>query len=177
MEHSYNSLRPRPPYWVGFLCLIPLLGFIAGVFILMTGIFRYKDRRVIFLGVFGIVFTTAIYSLLFYQLKYGKLGRDGFAAISKIQMRTLVQKIEYFNLTNGRYPENLEELKKTDELAPIADPLQSRGKKGSDNFNYSMVKDGYTLFSSGVDGKAQTVDDFYPDIQMDSSSKLGLVLP
>ena len=44
------------------------------------------------------------------------------------------------------------------------------------NFNYYKIENRYTVFSSGVDGQAGTEDDFYPEIQMDSTSKFGLIL-
>ncbi len=93
-----------------------------------------------------------------------------------MQLSTLVEKIEFFHLKNGKYPERLEELQEIDPFAPIVDPLQMHNKSDSVNFNYYKIENRYTVFSSGVDGQAGTEDDFYPEIQMDSTSKVGLIL-
>ncbi len=63
MSDAQLSLRPRPPYLLGLLCVIPFLGFIAGILIVLTGIYRYKDKGFITIGISGIIFT-AVYALL-----------------------------------------------------------------------------------------------------------------
>jgi hypothetical protein len=43
-------------------------------------------------------------------------------------------------------------------------------------YNYERIGEKYTLFSSGTNGVAGTKDDFYPQIEIPNSSKIGLIV-
>ena len=63
------EVRPKPPYLMGLLCLIPLIGAFFGLSFIISGIGKYKDRWFTLMGVFGIVYTIAIYTALY---QFGK---------------------------------------------------------------------------------------------------------
>ena len=84
--------------------------------------------------------------------------------------------IEFYKLQNGKYPDNLEQLQDNDPMAPITDAVQGSQMKEHPFYNYEKVGEKYTLFSSGVDGIAGTKDDFYPQINIPDSSRIGLII-
>lgn len=172
---NINGVKDKPPYLLGLLCLIPLLGAFTGLIIMILGISKYKDKWFTLMGVFGILFTVCIYSFLFYYMKNGDLSKEGFAKISQMQLNSLVKNIEFYKLENGQYPDNLQQLLTTDELAPINDAIQSVQQRENLFYNYERVGDKYLLFSSGQDGIPNTRDDLYPQIAISDSSKIGLI--
>lgn len=113
----------NPPYLFGLLCLIPLIGAFVGLGLILYGIFRYKDSKLIILGSMGLMITIVVYSLVFNDLKHGKSTANNFAKISKIQLNGLVKSIEFYKLQNGVYPDSLEQINATDKTALIYDPL------------------------------------------------------
>ena len=60
--------KAKGQYWWGFLGLIPLLGAFIGIVLLLLGIFRYKDKILVYIGTACILFTVGIYTFLFYNL-------------------------------------------------------------------------------------------------------------
>jgi hypothetical protein len=167
--------KQNPPYLLGLLCLIPLVGAMVGLGLLLYGIFRYHDKWLIMIGAFGIVFTVLIYSLLFAFMTRGDIASDGFKSIARMQLNQLVEEIEFYRLQNGDYPDSLPQLRKTDAFAPINDMLQESRKFKTVYYNYQKIGDKYTVFSSGKDGIPHTADDFYPQIEIPDSSKIGLI--
>lgn len=103
-------------------------------------------------------------------------AKEGFSQISKMQIKQLVMNIEFYKLQNGHYPDNLQQLQETDPLAPITDAVQGSQMKKDPFYNYEKIGEKYTLFSSGVDGIAETKDDFYPQITIPDSSRIGLII-
>ena len=97
MDNKELIKKSKPPYLLGLLCLIPLIGAFVGLGLLLYGIIRYKDKWLIIIGASGIVFTIAIYSFLFYNMKNGELSKKGFARISQTELNELVEKIEFLN--------------------------------------------------------------------------------
>lgn len=171
-----NLITKKPPYLLGILCAIPLVGAFVGMALILYGIFKYKDRLLIFIGTAGLVISICVYSLLFYNLKYGKSSTDSFSKISEKELNELVQNIEYYKLVNGNYPDSLEQLKKGNETINIYDPLLIRKMDNSINtkFEYKKMDSVYTLFSSGNDGIPYTSDDIYPSIVKAEAKKIGL---
>lgn len=167
--------KQKPPYLLGLLCLIPLVGAMVGLGLLLYGIFRYRDKWLIAIGAFGIVFTIVIYSSLFAFMMRSDVTADGFKSIAQTQLNQLVEEIEFYRLQHGNYPDSLHQLLKTDGFAPIHDVLQGSRMLKSVYFNYEKIGDKYTLFSSGKDGIPHTADDFYPQIDIPDSSKIGLI--
>jgi Type II secretion system (T2SS), protein G len=101
--------------------------------------------------------------------------KQGFVTISEMELKQLVMHIEFYKLQNGHYPDRLEQLQETDKLAPITDPAQGMQAKAPSVYNYERMGEKYTLFSSGMDGVAGTKDDFYPQVDIPDSSKIGLI--
>jgi hypothetical protein len=43
------------------------------------------------------------------------------------------------------------------------------------NYNYKVIGENYVLFSSGIDGKSNTADDFYPQFAGFDSTRIGWI--
>lgn len=160
--------KNKPPYLLGLLCLLPLIGALVGIALIFYGIFKYKDKLLIAIGSFGIIFTVCVYFFLFQNLKYGTGATKSFAKISQKELNNLVKHIEFYKLQNNSYPDSLEQLQ-TDGTFLIQDPLLIRkmDKNINADFQYKRFGDKYTLFSVGIDGIPHTVDDksaFVPGI-------------
>jgi hypothetical protein len=177
METQTLSDRSRPPYLLGVLCLIPLIGAFVGLGLLLFGLIKYKDKWLCIIGSLGILFTVGIYSYLFYFMMNSDVVKNGFQEISQMQLTSLVKNIEFYKIQHGQYPENLQEVFGDDHLAPVNDPLQMMKQEENSFFNYERRGDKYTLFSSGADGVAHTKDDFFPELNISDSSKLGYTRP
>jgi D-alanyl-lipoteichoic acid acyltransferase DltB (MBOAT superfamily) len=172
-----DSKNRNPPYLLGLLCLIPIVGIFIGIGLILAGIFRYKDRKLILIGLIGILITVAIYSFLFYKLDFRKNTIDGFAKISQEDVNDLVKEIEFYKLTNDRYPDSLQQLINSDKIISINDPLLiiKMDEKIKTTFQYKKLGQKYTLFSAGIDGISGTRDDIYPNIVVVDTSKFGLI--
>ena len=163
----------KPPYKLGFLCLIPLIGAIVGIILLIQGLAKYKDKKLSIIGISGILFTVILYSSLFY---FGFENNSGFTEISQSKLNALVEKVEFYKIQHGQYPDSLPQLLENDPFTFIHDPIPANFQKKSPYYNYWKIGDKYTLFSSGEDGIANTKDDLYPQIDIDST-KIGLIKP
>lgn len=87
--------RKRPPYLLGLLGFIPLIGAFVGMGLLWYAIYRYKDRKLAIIGGGCILFTVVIYSSLFYIAR--KFADDGaFSDIAQKDMNGLIENIEFF---------------------------------------------------------------------------------
>ena len=175
MENKNSIQNAKPPYLIGILCVIPLVGALVGIIMLILGITKYKDKWFSIIGTFGIFFTILVYSSLFYYMFNGKGSQTAFANISQMQLNSLVKNIEFYKLEKGHYPNKLEELLETDKLAPINDAIQSLKFKKNTFYNYKNLGENYLLFSSGQDGIANTKDDLYPEITITKNTKIGYV--
>ena len=162
-KHLYNR---------GWLGLIPLIGAFIGVGLIILGIFRYKDKRLIFIGVAACMFTVVVYSSLIYFSWYTKAGKTQWAELAKKELTSLVKDIEFYKLQHGAYPDSLPQLSPQSNIVWIYDPLFAGKKK---QFNYVKVDDRYKVFSSGIDNIPGTSDDLYPNISFTDSSKIGLI--
>ncbi|WP_460556380.1 hypothetical protein [Ferruginibacter profundus] len=159
----------KPPYLLGLLGLIPLVGAFVGIALILYGIIRYKDKWLIAVGAGCIIFTIIIYSSLFSLFKNPKV-RNGFADISQKSLNSLCRNIEFYKLEHGSYPDSLPQLLSDVTFAPINDPVAVWGSKNS-YYNYKNLGDKYLVFSSGIDGIENTKDDIYPTIDS-AGSKL-----
>ncbi len=169
--------RSRPPYLLGLLCIIPLVGAFVGFGLSMYGIFKYKDKWLIIIGAAGIVWTIFLYSSLNYDIKNSKEGREALIKSSQMEINNLMKDIEFYKLKNGVYPDSLEQISQEDQMVSIIDPLQafSSDKKKHTKFNYQKIGNQYYLFSSGIDGIPNTKDDIYPQVAKSDSAKFGLI--
>jgi hypothetical protein len=175
METTVIPAKPRPPYLLGLLCIIPLVGAFVGMGLLLYGILRYKDKWLTIIGAAGIFWTILIYSTLFYAGKHASVFKKGFEDISQMQLNSLIKDIEFYKLLHGKYPDNLKQLLEDDKLAPINDAAQGMNSKGNIYYNYEKIGTKYTVFSSGQDGIPNTIDDLFPQVAITDSSKIGLI--
>ena len=163
-------------YWWGLLGLIPLFGAIVGIVLALLGIFRYKDKILVFIGTACILFTVGIYSFLFYEMRISPEVTNGFAQIAQMQINGLVKDIEFYKIQHGQYPDKLEDLQENDKLVSIVDPiLLSNSTKGNLNFHYVKIGARYKLYSVGVDRIDNTTDDIYPTISNSDTTKIGFI--
>jgi hypothetical protein len=154
----------NPPYLLGLIGLIPLVGFFVGVGLTLYGIFKYRDKKLIAIGVACMLFTVLVYSSLFYYGFKSEAGKEGWAKLSQLELNSLIKNIEYFKLEKGHYPESLDALTGKNEFVNITDPLRAVEQGKSINFNYKNLGDKYLLYSSGIDGISNTKDDIYPEV-------------
>jgi hypothetical protein len=170
-----NVKTYRPPYWLGLLCLIPLIGAFVGLGLLLYGVLKYKDKWLSIIGAGGIVWTIVVYSTLFYTATHASIFKKGWADISQMQLNSLTKNIEFYKLEHGQYPDSLKQLLNDDKFAPIYDPIQGAQFKKNAYYNYEKVGDKYLLFSSGQDGIPNTKDDLFPQLTLADSNKIGLI--
>lgn len=174
-EHQIKEYN-KPPYWVGWFCLIPLIGAFVGVALILNGIFKYKNTRLIITGLAGIVFTVGIYSSMYFNSR-SENTRKGFTPFAQSDLNTLMKNIEFYKMQHGTYPDSLQDLKTKDDFTSINDPIQIVNNKSTNTYyNYKKVGNKYYLFSSGVDGIPNTKDDIYPQLNKRDTAKFGLIL-
>src|SRR3569833_2094484 len=125
----------KPPYLLGLLCLIPLIGAFVGLGLLLYGLIKYKDKWLSIIGAAGILFTVFVYGSLFYAMKHSPLFKQGFTQISQMQLNSLPKDIEFYKLLHGQYPDSLPQLLEDDKLASINDPI----KWGRSPYNYERI--------------------------------------
>ena len=130
------------------------------------------------MGVFGIVWTIAIYSALFYISFRSPIGKQAYAGLSQQNLNGLVVEIEFYKTQHGSYPDSLEQLHSNNKFIFINDPTQSTFfSQITPLYNYEKRGDKYILFSSGIDGIPNTKDDLFPQVTISDSSKTGLIKP
>jgi len=171
--YSKDGQKSNPPYWLGFLGVIPFVGAIVGVILIINGIFKYKNIALIILGTIGIGFTILVYNIFpsASDMMKDKQTRKAFAEFSKDNLNSLVKEIEFYKIQNGIYPDSLQQIDTKGSLTNIYDPLLSGQKNRI--FNYHKIGAKYTLFSSGEDQKPNTADDIYPTID---TTHIGLII-
>ena len=175
MDTNLIPIKSTPPYLLGLLCLIPLVGAFVGVGLLLFGLLKYKDKWLSIIGAAGILWTVIVYSSLFYAATNASIFKKGFEDISQMQLNSLVKNIEYYKLTHSQYPDSLKQLLDDDKFVPINDAAQGMNAKGIMYYNYEKVGEKYSLFSSGQDGLPNTNDDLFPQVAITDSSKIGLI--
>jgi len=159
-----NSLKP--PYLLGILGLIPLVGFFVGLGLLLYGIIKYKSTKLIIIGVACMIFTVIVYSTLFYVGFHSNIGKKGWETHAQMQLNTLIKHIEYYRLENGKYPDSLQQLRNSNEFIFMTDPTQSMNTY----YNYKNLGDKYLLFSSGTDRIPNTEDDIFPQVNLNNEN-------
>ena len=175
MDTIAIETKSKPPYLLGLICLIPLVGAFVGLGLLLYGLLKYKDKWFSIIGAAGILWTITVYSTLFYAGKHASVFKKGFNDISQMQLNSLVKNVEYYKLTHGQYPDSLRQLLEDDKLTPINDEAQGMNTKENLYYNYEKLGEKYSLFSSGQDGIPKTKDDLFPQITITDSSKIGLI--
>lgn len=167
-----NTKSAKHVYGRGWLGLIPLVGGFVGIGLIILGVFKYRDRKLIIIGAADLFFTVAIYSSMFYYFMYSDTAAKGFAQTSQMFLNGVVKELEFYKLKNGSYPDSLEQLPRNSDIFSIYDPLLSR-RPGTKNtkFYYKKRGDTYILFSSGIDRIPNTKDDIYPTETLNNISK------
>lgn len=165
--------KDNPPYLLGLLCLIPVVGFIVGVLLIILGIIHYKDKWLVIIGTLGVCITLYIYLWHIPDLTKDLNVEQGIEQASQYQLNNVVESIEYYKVINSVYPDSLVQLKNV----TIQDPLASHNMNKNTAFNYIKVNNKYKVFSSGKDGIAGTKDDLFPQIPEKNLAKIGLILP
>lgn len=154
----------KPPYKLGLLGIIPLVGFFVGLGLVLYSAFRYKDRKLTYIGVAGMAWTVIVYSLLFWHLTSGPGTNAAAIEFSKTRLTTLIKNIEFYRIQHNQYPDSLEQAVTPQEAYLLLDPINAFKKENLSKFEYRNLGEHYLLFSVGADGKANTADDLYPII-------------
>ncbi|MEO8405822.1 MAG: hypothetical protein ABI480_14545 [Chitinophagaceae bacterium] len=152
----------RHLYGRGWLGLIPLVGGVIGIGLIMLGVLKYKDKKLVLIGAAALLFTVAVYGSLFYYMEYSDTGRKLHIQLAQDQLNDVVKHIEFYKLQAGQYPDSLKQLAKKDDRAWIFDP--AGGTRSNRIFIYQKLNDHYILFSAGADLIENTSDDLYPTI-------------
>ena len=168
-----NPATGRHLYKRGWLGLIPLIGGFVGIGLIALGIFRYRDKKLVLIGIAALFFTIAVYGSLFIYLNSDN-ARKQWPTIVPPQLNTIVTRIEFYKLQNGTYPDSLQQILQYDStFTSITDPVSAKGFQQQALYNYEKMKDKYRLFSSGIDKIPNTADDIYPSLD---TIKTGLLL-
>jgi hypothetical protein len=175
MEIKLNPARHL--YGRGWLGLIPLVGGFVGIGLILLGIIKYRDKKLILIGIAALSFTVIAYSSLIYYFSYSEKARKDFSVFTQPQMNNLIKNIEFYKVEYGTYPENLNQLAKEDKFVQINDPMPQGQKINHSEFYYKKLNQKYYLFSSGVDNIPFTSDDIYPSLKFYDSTKTGLIRP
>lgn len=161
MQTASTPKLSEPPYAVGFLCLIPLVGVFVGLRLLLSGIFRYKDKWLAIIGGAGIVVSVLVYFGHIYVTDVLNTS-SRLADFSQKNLNELDRNIKFYKTQRGEYPYSLEQLFENDGAASITDPMQAGNRRMNVRYNYQRTDDKYIVFSSGMDGIPNTEDDIYP---------------
>ena len=176
MSKQYSDILTGPNsgrhlYGRGWLGLVPLIGVFVGFGLVSLGLFKYKDRKLVIIGIAAILFTVLIYGCLFLYMN-SDAARKQWSSVVPEQLNSLVKDIEFYKLQNGEYPDSLEQLLPNNKLSLIYDPVSTKAFGKKKKYNYQRVNNHYILFSSGVDKIAKTIDDIFPSID---TTKTGLI--
>ena len=162
----------RRIYKWGFLDSFQMLRLVAGIIFIIRGLFQYKDKWLVLIGIGGILFTIGFW----YAIDRSSIFEEQNVATSKTFLNSLAKNIEFYKLQNGVFPDSIEQISKTDKMVFVYDPLNSNTGENLGKFNYHRLAGGYTLYSSGLDRIPNTKDDIYPDsTYMDTTKKFGLI--
>ena len=172
-----NTLPGKHLYSRGWFGLIPLIGGFVGLTMILLGVFKYKDKKLILIGSAALLFTVVFYSSMYFYFERSKLFRENFSTFCQPYMNELVKSIEFYKTENGHYPDSLDELTKSSNLVRIDDPISQSKADNKRQFYYKRLGDKYTLFSSGVDRIPYNSDDIFPSPNLLDNDKTGLVKP
>ena len=170
-NQSEIKISSKPPYLLGFLGFIPLVGFFVGIALVLYGLIKYKSKKLILIGFLCMTFTILAYSALFYIGFVSDFGKKGWNEHSQMELTTLVKHVEFYKIENGKYPDSIQQLETKNEFIFLADPTQMQKQKAGKTiyFNYKNLGNRYLLFSSGNDGIPNTKDDIYPKVKINKN--------
>ena len=168
-----NPNSGRHLYGRGWLGLIPLIGAFVGVGLVALGVFKYKDKKLILIGVAGILFSVVLYGGLFLFM-FSDTARRQVVTIVPQNLNTVVRDLEFYKMQKREYPDSLDQLYSINKFSPIGDPVSVNGPGPQKKYNYRKLGSRYLLFSSGLDKRPGTVDDIHPTIDTIGT---GLIFP
>lgn len=137
--------------------------------------------KIIGVFLFGIIIGCGSIFLIFY-LEYRDLSKD----ITKLDDSTknyfiemhlfsIAKNIEFYKLLNGRYPDNLSEVRRINyETEMYIDPYAQDRCIYEFYYHLDKTTNRYVLFSPGKDHKLFTEDDILPRINKNQLINLGL---
>jgi hypothetical protein len=159
-------------YKYGWLGLFPIIGIIPGIILLSKGI-KFKNRILYIIGIADISLAIFVCVVAFTNI-FGAVskGKNMDEYVIRRQLRLSVQAIEYYRSKSGSYPDSLNQVHLFDRTLPVYEPNYFFKRI---LFNYNKVDSGYILYSSGLDGIANTKDDIYPDLSNTDVIKIGLI--
>jgi hypothetical protein len=152
-------------YVIGGMSFIPLIGVLFGIIAIIWG-FVIKHTKLKIVGACGIAFTVLLYSALGYFafVQEGGVYDELRGGLTKTQLTSAVQAIEFYKVQNGHYPESLEILQKSlpeNSMVFLHDATQvnTDGKL----YYYKLIDESsYHIRSYGRDGLINTADDILP---------------
>ena len=159
----------KPPYLLGLLGFIPLVGFFVGISLTLYGLIKYKDKKLVIIGVLCMLFTVFLYSFMIFGIEKLDIAKEGNVKMTQLQINGLIKDIEFYKLENGSYPDSLKQLESEERFVFIQDPVKGTKAREKDVFIYKNLGDKYLLFSVGLDGKPNTKDDIYPKVKPNSN--------
>jgi len=173
-QPSYILTDPnsgRHLYRRGWLGLIPLIGAFVGLGLISLGLFKYRDRKLVFIGIAATLFTVIVYGSLFIYMNSDS-ARKQWSSVVPGQLNSLVKEIEFYKLQNGQYPDSLEQLLLNNKLLLIYNPVSAKAFGQKKKYTYRKANNHYILFCSGIDRIENTDDDIFPSVD---TVKTGLI--
>ena len=150
-------------YNLGWLGLFPIIGAFIGIRLIYLGISKYKDKKLIKIGILAFSITVLFYIGQWLIGSYTYYGGYAWVDLSNWELNELVTKIESYKLRTGSYPDSLNQLLIFDSTIHITDPIITRDPRlKNKKYNYKNYQNSYVLFSSGLDQIPNTKDDIYP---------------
>ena len=153
-------------YAFTLLSFIPLLGFFIGAVVVMFGVWDYRNKTVVAIGVAGMLFTIGFYSYLTLSIS-PEDRRKAKIFSAQVQLNNVVEALEAFQRENKYYPDKLEDLSNSGKRVYINDPIVSPNpdSKFAASLHYEKHFSGYKLFSVGIDQTPNTPDDINPTLR------------
>ena len=150
------------------LSFIPAIGVFFGIVSILISLFNFKRFKLLFiLGLSGIIFTTVIYSSLYYfgTVKRGGIFDDLRVSTNIYLLKDINKEMTIYKYQFGTYPNELKDILKVNNNLTLIDPIVYRIKnyQGDSLFYYKKTTDSFVLFSIGFDGKPFSSDDIYPN--------------
>jgi hypothetical protein len=173
MQWIKVSDKSAPPYLMGLLGLIPLVGFFVGAALLLYGIFQYRNVKLIVIGIACMLFTVLVYYSL-YRFSKTEASLEAYDTFAQRELNALVPHIEFYKMENGVYPDSLQQMLSYSMSISIYDHSQLSRHNKAVLFNYKNLGDRYLLFSSGPDGIPNTADDLFPQVN-NTNEKTGWI--
>ncbi len=174
-----NFKNPKRLYYLGWFGFIPVAGAVMGIILIIRGIFEYKDKILVLIGLLCIL-PTSVFYYYNYKIEHSDSVKKMYITMNTntavSQLNGLVKSIEFYKLQNDAYPDSLQQILKDSKSTIIYDPLiKNATNRKTCMYHYRKIGDKYTVFSVGLDGIAGTADDIYPTTAMNDTAKFGLI--